>query len=710
VILSGADIHDATAALMYGEHFTDEQRTISKRATFGTIFGGGARALARQTGVSEDTARQVIARWRRTYPKVIGYGRRLAELAEVVTASGRRIPADPARPYANANYAIQSAARDLLLAAAYRLITQHGIGGLWLFVHDEIIVQAPEHDAERVRGLLERAMTSTFRGLPIMAYAKILGRSWGQHDPAAPAPGKYGTSGTSGTCAGQHGSGGFRRPAEVPEPPEPFLAPAAPTDRGCTAGEPCHQPSCHACYPERGLTRVLVTGSRTWTDEATIAAALRQQWNNGLSVLVSGACPRGADAIAERLWSGWGGQVERHPAAWASGRDAGMRRNEVMVNRGAQVCLAFIRGHSPGASHTARLAEQAGIPVHRYTSPQEVAMPPAAHTPPTLLNAALACAARGWRVFPVRPRAKKPPAFPGHKAGDCTGTDPRCRGGHTGWEPRATTDPGRIGRAWAAAPYNIGVACGPSGLIVVDLDVPKPGEMPPPEWAEPGITDGADVLAALCERHGQPFPWETFMVRTGRGGLHLYFTAPPGAQLRNTAGEHGRGLGWLIDTRARGGYVVAPGSVVDLPGGGTGRYEVVYNRPPAPLPDWLTTLLTAPATNPRLECRPAAASQVSDLNRYAATALQSEMDRVRAAVEPGRSHALNKAAFHLGQLIAAGALPEDLACAELYDAASVHFGIGTPPFTPADARATIRSGITAGKRKPRPLATLGAAA
>jgi hypothetical protein len=91
-------------------------------------------------------------------------------------------------------------------------------------------------------------------------------------------------------------------------------------------------------------------------------------------------------------------------------------------------------------------------------------------------------------------------------------------------------------------------------------------------------------------------------------------------------------------------------------------------------------------------------------------ALQSEVERVRAAAEGGRSHALNKAAFHLGQLIAAGVLPEDLARAELYDAASVHFGIGTPPFTPADARATIGSGMTAGKRKPRPLAILGAAA
>jgi len=315
---------------------------------------------------------------------------------------------------------------------------------------------------------------------------------------------------------------------------------------------------------------------------------------------------------------------------------------------------------------------------------------------------------RGWRVFPLRPGDKRP-AFPDHDAAHCTGTDPRCRGGHTGWEPRATTDPGRIGRAWAATPYNIGIATGPSGLLVIDLDKPKPGEVPPLEWALPGITDGADVLATLCERHGQPFPSETFMVRTRRGGLHQYFTAPPGTRLGNTSGRSERGLGWLIDTRGRGGYVVAPGSFVDLPDG-TGRYEVVYDRPPALLPGWLTALLTAPPADPRLGCRSTVAGQVSDLNRYAATALKAEVERVRTAVEHGRNHALNKAAFHLGQLIAAGILSEDLAAAELYDAASVHFGIGSPPFTPADARATIRSGIAAGKRKPRPLATLGAAA
>jgi hypothetical protein len=325
------------------------------------------------------------------------------------------------------------------------------------------------------------------------------------------------------------------------------------------------------------------------------------------------------------------------------------------------------------------------------------------------LNAARWCAGRGWRVFPLRPGGKRP-AFPDHKAEDCTATDPRCRGGHQGWEPRATTDPDRISRAWAAAPYNIGIACGPSGLLVIDLDKPKPGEVPPPQWARPGIRDGADVLADLCERHGQPFPSETFMVRTRRGGLHLYFTTPPGMRLGNTNGRNERGLGWLIDTRGHGGYVVAPGSYVDLPDG-TGRYEVLYDRSPAPLPDWLAALLTAPAGENLLpECRPAAAGQVRDLPSYAATALRQEIERVRAAAEGGRNHALNKAAFHLGQLIAANVLPEDLAYAELHAAAGVHFGTGTPPFTAGYARGVIAAGIAAGKRKPRPLATLGAAA
>lgn len=320
------------------------------------------------------------------------------------------------------------------------------------------------------------------------------------------------------------------------------------------------------------------------------------------------------------------------------------------------------------------------------------------HPGPQLMRAALAAAERGWHIFPITPMSKKPPAFPAHNEERCDGTDPWCRNGHVKWEQRATADPTRIGRAWSKAPYNIGLAPGRSGLVVIDLDVPKAGEQPPGRWARPGIRNGADVLAALCEEHGQEFPRETFTVRTGSGGRHLYFIAPSGARLRNTAGE----LGWKIDTRGHGGYVLAPGSIVRLPGG-AGRYEIVNDRPPVPLPGWLGSLLDTPrGSSPSLACPKDRSERARDTDRYVTAALKGEVERVTGAVEGGRNAALNKAAYHLGQLIPAGALDDATVEQELYAAASPHFGVGSPPFTSAGALATIRSAIAAGKRKPRP--------
>jgi hypothetical protein len=100
--------------------------------------------------------------------------------------------------------------------------------------------------------------------------------------------------------------------------------------------------------------RVLITESRTWKDLPTIRGALREVWGDGTAVLVSGACPHGADSLAEHVWRQWGGHVQRHPADWARyGRSAGFRRDTEMVTTGAEICLAFIRDGSAGATHTA---------------------------------------------------------------------------------------------------------------------------------------------------------------------------------------------------------------------------------------------------------------------------------------------------------------------------------------------------------------------
>jgi hypothetical protein len=116
------------------------------------------------------------------------------------------------------------------------------------------------------------------------------------------------------------------------------------------------------------VSRLLVTGSRTWSDRRMIRDVLAAAWDPE-RVLVSGACKQGADVLCESCWSHWGGQVERHPADWpAHGRRAGHIRNAVMVDLGADLCLAFILDRSPGATDCANLARQAGIPTRVFTA------------------------------------------------------------------------------------------------------------------------------------------------------------------------------------------------------------------------------------------------------------------------------------------------------------------------------------------------------
>jgi Bifunctional DNA primase/polymerase, N-terminal len=108
------------------------------------------------------------------------------------------------------------------------------------------------------------------------------------------------------------------------------------------------------------------------------------------------------------------------------------------------------------------------------------------------------------------------------------------------WGDASTTDPGIIRGWWDRWPDAcIGVDCGKSGLIVVDLDV-KDGIDGPGNWKN--LVDGHDVPA-------------TFYVRTPSKGWHLWFR-DPGGKYRLSAGK----VAPAVDVRAGGGFVVAPGS------------------------------------------------------------------------------------------------------------------------------------------------------
>jgi hypothetical protein len=268
-----------------------------------------------------------------------------------------------------------------------------------------------------------------------------------------------------------------------------------------------------------------------------------------------------------------------------------------------------------------------------------------------LLSRALQLAERGWYVFPLRPSDKRP--LPGF----------------TKWETRATTDQAQITRWWTAAAYNIGIATGPSGLLVIDCDTPVGAD--PSQWRRVG-----DVV----EVAGHRLP-KTFTVRTPSGGLHLYFNAPD-QLLGNTAGKLGQG----IDTRGVGGYVLGPGSVCCA-----AYYTIIDRSPVERLPEWIIEALR-PTTSAVREAAPVRQYQ----DRYLKAILEGEADRVRTAAPGSRNNALNVAAFILGQLVANGKIRELDAWQVLHPAARKHIGI--QGFTESEMNRTIQSGLTAGIR------------
>lgn len=136
------------------------------------------------------------------------------------------------------------------------------------------------------------------------------------------------------------------------------------------------------------------------------------------------------------------------------------------------------------------------------------------------LEGALEACSRGWKVFPIAKNTKVPPE------------------GFLDWENNASSDPDQI-KTWAETypKCNWAVACGASGLTVIDVDVKK---------GKPG----KETLAALEAKHG-PLPSCRTAI-TPSGGFHHYFSGVC------SSGRDRLGPG--IDIKSDGGYVLLPGS------------------------------------------------------------------------------------------------------------------------------------------------------
>jgi DNA polymerase-1 len=180
---AGLDIHRDTAARIFGlapDAVDSVQRSRAKAINFGILYGMGARRLARETGLSLKEAQDFIQRYFAVFPAVRGFIEGLKASARnrgyAETLLGRRRPlpelagSDPMlRAFAEnmaVNTPIQGTAADILKLAMIRLHRALESGGwrsrMVLTVHDELVLDAPADEAERVAELTRSEMQAAF--------------------------------------------------------------------------------------------------------------------------------------------------------------------------------------------------------------------------------------------------------------------------------------------------------------------------------------------------------------------------------------------------------------------------------------------------------------------------------------------------------------------------------------------------------------------
>jgi len=233
----------------------------------------------------------------------------------------------------------------------------------------------------------------------------------------------------------------------------------------------------------------------------------------------------------------------------------------------------------------------------------------------------------------------------------------------------ATRDAATIQRSFRNAAM-IGIPTGEaSGFFVLDLDC-KNGAR------------GLEWLAA----HESRLP-KTRRHRTRSGGIHLLFTMPAGRTIRNSASKVGPG----VDVRGTGGYIIAPPS---------DGYDVVDASTIAEAPAWLLDLIDPPApqAQPVAPRPPGPPRQSGDGTPYGLAALDAAASAIMTAPDGAKHDTLNREAYSIGGLVAAGQLAEGPAIAAL---ASALEGLRARCDDFPAAQKTLRQAFTQGMAKPR---------
>ncbi|MGW1657053.1 bifunctional DNA primase/polymerase [Streptomyces atratus] len=347
------------------------------------------------------------------------------------------------------------------------------------------------------------------------------------------------------------------------------------------------------------------------------------------------------------------------------------------------------------------------------------------------LSIALWCARRGRSVHPLAVRRKTPRANchdcrkPGHSYRECPciRAGRRCHGFHF-----ATTDATCIRAWWAERPgFGVGVACGPAGLAVIDVDAHEtplperdrqlPGIAIPHSVSLHGLQHGFHSLVLLAALRGAEDSAQdvtTLRVRTPSGGLRIRYVAGPGYTWRCSAGSSpGRAPAWQVDVRAHGSHILAPGTRAAA---GTYRALKSMHRP-ARLPDRLVVELVRNGHRPVPPAQRDRATPVPQRAREAvlaadgglslaeatlATVLTPVLDCTAVAEGASSSARLNRVAHTVGGPVGTGRLAVHDAEAALAAAAV--------QARPGQERRTLRiiqSGMLAGSRRPLDLGDRG---